>query len=49
MTAITILVLLLAVPVMLIPVVFVWYIIAGGTYAAVKDARGRKVTERKTT
>ena len=33
--------LFIAVPVILIPVVFVWFLIFGGIYAALKEARTR--------
>lgn len=42
MNALTILALVLAVPVVLVPVAFVWYINAGGIAAALKEARERK-------
>lgn len=41
------LVLLLTIPVLLIPVVFVWYLNLGGIYAAVKEARAGRVALKK--
>ena len=38
-----ILALVLAAPIILLPVAFVWYLNIGGMYAAVKEARERKV------
>jgi hypothetical protein len=35
--------LVLAIPIMLIPVVYVWYLNIGGIYAAIKEARERRV------
>ena len=40
--------LLVAVPVILFPVAFVWYLNIGGIYAAVKEARARRVAHQKT-
>ncbi len=34
--------LIIAVPVILFPVAFVWYLNLGGIYAAIKDARARR-------
>jgi len=42
MTVATIIALVLAVPVILFPAVFVWYINIGGMLAAVKEARERQ-------
>jgi hypothetical protein len=39
--------LVVAVPVILIPVVFVWYLNAGGIYTAIKEARARRVAHQK--
>ncbi len=49
MTAVTILALALAIPVMLIPVALVWYINIGGIMLAVKEARERRVAKQKAT
>lgn len=49
MNALTILALVLAIPVVLVPVAFVWYINAGGVVAALKEAREKrahKATEK---
>ena len=43
-----ILALVLAIPLMLIPVALVWYINIGGIYIAIKEARARRAAaERK--
>jgi len=34
--------LIVAIPIVLIPVVFVWYLNIGGIYAAIKDAREKR-------
>jgi len=34
-------------PVIIIPVVLVWYLNIGGIYAAIKEARARRVTQQK--
>ena len=39
--------LVVAIPVILFPAAFVWYLNLGGVYAAVKEARARKVAEKK--
>jgi len=39
--------LVVAIPIILIPVVFVWYLNIGGIYAAIKEARARRVTHEK--
>jgi hypothetical protein len=39
--------LIVVVPVVLFPAAFVWYLNLGGIYAAVKEARARKVTREK--
>lgn len=44
--------LVVAIPIILFPVAFVWYLNIGGIYAAIKDARARRVarkTEKKVT
>ena len=37
----------IAVPIILFPVLFVWYLNMGGVFAAVKEARARRATQRK--
>ena len=44
-----ILVLILLIPVILIPVAFVWYLNFGGIYAVIKEAYARRVAQDKTT
>jgi len=39
--------LIIAVPVILFPVALVWYLNLGGIYAAAKEARARRVAEKK--
>ena len=39
--------LILAVPVILFPAAFVWYLNLCGLYAAVKEARAKKVAQEK--
>ena len=39
--------LVIAIPIILFPVVFVWYLNIGGIFAAVKEARARRVTHTK--
>jgi hypothetical protein len=39
--------LVVAIPIILFPVAFVWYLNLGGIYAAVKEARARKVAQQK--
>lgn len=39
--------LIVVVPVILFPAAFVWYLNLGGLYAAVKEARARKVAQEK--
>ena len=41
--------LIIAVPVILFPAAFVWYLNLGGIYAAVKEARAKKVAQEKGT
>ncbi len=43
MTALTILALVLAIPVMLIPAALVWYIVIGGITIAVREARDKRI------
>ena len=38
--------LVIAVPVILLPVALVWYINIGGIYAAIKEARERRVARK---
>ncbi len=37
----------IAIPVILFPAAFVWYLNLGGIYAAVKEARAKKVAQEK--
>jgi len=39
--------LVIVVPVILFPAAFVWYLNLGGIYAAVKEARAKKVAHEK--
>jgi hypothetical protein len=39
--------LVIAVPVILFPAAFVWYLNLGGVYTAIKEARARKVAQEK--
>ncbi len=39
--------LVIAIPVILLPVAFVWYLNIGGIYAAIKEARERRVAREK--
>jgi len=39
--------LVIAIPVILFPVAFVWYLNLGGIYAAVKEARTRRAVREK--
>ncbi|HUT68985.1 MAG TPA: hypothetical protein VMW86_10630 [Dehalococcoidales bacterium] len=39
--------LVVAVPVILFPAAFVWYLNVGGIYAAIKEARAKKVAREK--
>ena len=39
--------LVIAIPIILFPVAFVWYLNIGGIYAAVKEARAKRVTRKK--
>ena len=38
----TLLALIIAIPIILFPVVFIWFINLGGLYSAIKKARARK-------
>ena len=39
--------LVIAIPIILFPVAFVWYLNIGGIYAAVKETRARRVARKK--
>jgi hypothetical protein len=39
--------LVVAVPIILFPAAFVWYLNLGGIYAAIKEARAKKVAREK--
>jgi len=39
--------LIVAIPIILFPVAFVWYLNIGGIYAAIKEARERRVARKK--
>lgn len=39
--------LVLAIPVILFPAAFVWYLNAGGIYTAIKEARARRAARRE--
>ena len=47
MTVGTIIALAVAIPIILFPVAFVWYLNIGGVYAAIKEARERRVAREK--
>ena len=38
---------IIAVPIILFPVAFIWYLNMGGIYAAVKEARARRAVREK--
>jgi len=42
-----ILALVLAIPIILFPVAFIWFINIGGIYAAIKEARARRTAREK--
>ena len=42
-----ILALVIAIPVILLPVAFVWFLNIGGIYAAIKEARARRTAHQK--
>jgi len=44
-----ILALVIAIPVILFPAAFIWYLNIGGIYAAIKEARERRVAHEKET
>ena len=37
----------IAIPIILFPAAYVWYLNIGGLYAAIKEARARRVTQAK--
>ena len=39
--------LVIAIPIVLFPAAFVWYLNAGGIYAAIKEARARRTAHEK--
>ncbi len=39
--------LVIAIPIILFPAAFVWYLNIGGIYAAIREARARRVTREK--
>ena len=39
--------LVVAIPIILFPAAFVWYLNIGGIYAAIKEARARRVVQKK--
>ena len=39
--------LIVAIPIILFPVAFVWYLNIGGIYTAIKEARARRVAREK--
>jgi hypothetical protein len=39
--------LVIAIPIVLFPVAFVWYLNIGGIYAAIKEARARRAVREK--
>ena len=39
--------LVIAIPIIMFPVAFCWYLNIGGIYAAIKEARARRVTMKK--
>ena len=39
--------LVIAIPIILFPAVYVWYLNIGGVYAAIKEARERRVAKEK--
>ena len=39
--------LVVVIPVILLPVLFVWYLNIGGIYAAIKEARARRAVSEK--
>jgi len=41
--------LVVAIPIILFPAAYIWYLNVGGIYAAVKEARAKRVAEQKGT
>jgi len=39
--------LVIAIPIILFPVAFIWYLNIGGIYAAIKEARARRAAREK--
>ncbi len=39
--------LVIAIPIILFPVAYVWYLNIGGIYAAIKQSRAKRVAQRK--
>ena len=39
--------LVIAIPIILFPAAFIWYLNVGGIYVAIKEARARRVARRK--
>ena len=39
--------LVIAIPIILFPVAFVWYLNIGGIYAAIKDTRAKRIVHKK--
>lgn len=39
--------LVVAIPIILLPVAFIWYLNIGGIYALIKEARARRVADKK--
>ena len=39
--------LIVAIPIILLPVAFVWFLNVGGIYASIKEARARRVAYKK--
>ena len=39
--------LIVAIPIILLPVVFAWFLNIGGIYAAIKEARTRRATQKE--
>jgi hypothetical protein len=39
--------LVVAIPIILLPVAFVWYLNMGGIYVAIKEARARRAAQKK--
>ena len=42
-----VLALVIAIPIILFPAAFIWYLNIGGIYAAIKEARARRVAHKK--